>query len=92
MPDPLDYNVQIAGAFAAATKSVAAALFQIPNQPLKFSDDPLDKRRSEDAIIGNIFSDLFDYHQTWIGYFKVIPGGNGLTIPILILNGWFTCL
>ena len=53
MPDPLDYDVQIAGAFAAATKSVAAALFQIPNQPLKFSDDPLDKRRSEDAIIGN---------------------------------------
>ena len=33
-------------------KTIGAALFQIPNQSIRFASDPLNKARSEDGIIG----------------------------------------
>ena len=52
IPDPLGKDMLIAADFAVSTKTIGAALFQIPNQPIEFAGDPLGKRRSEDAIIG----------------------------------------
>ena len=37
--------------FSLATETIAAIVKQIPNQPLKFNDDPLQNKRSEDALI-----------------------------------------
>ena len=52
LPDPLGQDILVASEIACFTKSVGVALFQVPNQPLRFSDDPLHKRRREDEIIG----------------------------------------
>ena len=51
VPDALNYNMLIAADIAIQTKTIGAALFQIPNQSIRFSEDPLSKSRSEDAII-----------------------------------------
>ena len=51
VPDALNYNMLIAADIAIQTKTIGAALFQIPNQSIRFTDDPLNKGRSEDGII-----------------------------------------
>ena len=51
IPDPLDEWMLIAADFAVSARTIGAALFQVPNQPVEFAGDPLGKRRSEDAII-----------------------------------------
>ena len=38
--------------FKSTLKTIGAALFQIPNQSIRFAEDPLNKARSEDGIIG----------------------------------------
>merc|ERR1712130_1066230 len=50
-PDLSDYNMLVAGEIAAANGLVAAALFQIPNQPIVYAEDPDQSRRSEDSSI-----------------------------------------
>ena len=50
VPDALNYNILIAADIAIQTKTIGAALFQIPNQSIRFSEDPLNKGRSEDGI------------------------------------------
>jgi len=52
IPDALNYNLLIAADIALQTKTIGAALFQIPNQSIRFAEDPLNKARSEDGIIG----------------------------------------
>ena len=41
----------VAGAFAAGTGMVMGALFDVPNEHIIFKSDPLQKSRTEDAII-----------------------------------------
>ena len=48
----MNTDILIAADYAVSTRSIGSALFQVPNQPLEFSDDPLQKSRSEDGIIG----------------------------------------
>jgi PhoPQ-activated pathogenicity-related protein len=50
-PDKESVDMLLTTALCITTGSVTAALFQIPNQPIVFTDDPIQKRRSEDAII-----------------------------------------
>ena len=49
--DPKSEDVKVTAELAVLTKSITAALFQIPNAPIVFSEDPSQKNRTEDAII-----------------------------------------
>lgn len=51
VPSANDEDMVICAELAMGVGQVVGALFQIPNQPIVFSDDPLQKSRSEDAII-----------------------------------------
>eukprot|EP01034_Spumella_vulgaris_P036549 gene36549-45070_t len=44
-------DIILAAALATSTGCITGALFQIPNQHVKFSSDPIQKSRSEDAVI-----------------------------------------
>ena len=45
-------DVLLPAVLAQATGTVCATLFQVPNQPLVFSDDKTRARRSEDSLVG----------------------------------------
>ena len=45
-------DVLLPAVLAQATGTVGATLFQVPNQPLVFSDDKTRARRSEDSLVG----------------------------------------
>jgi PhoPQ-activated pathogenicity-related protein len=60
LPTNKDEDIVMSSALAMATGTVTAALFQIPNEHVTFSGDPLQKSRSEDAIIA----------YTWDHYLK----------------------
>jgi len=51
VPDETDSMLLFTGMLAATTKSIVGNLKQIPNQHLRFKDDPENKNREEDAII-----------------------------------------
>ena len=51
IPTATSYDMIVAGDFAVQTKTVGAALFQVPNQPIKFQYDPFNETRREDAIV-----------------------------------------
>jgi len=51
IPKPLDTDLLVTGDVAVQTKTIGAALFKVPNQPIEFPGDPLNKRRKEDGII-----------------------------------------
>jgi PhoPQ-activated pathogenicity-related protein len=46
---------------------VAAAVYQVPNQPLIFSSDPLQHRRSEDAILALSWHQYMEnFNPEWV--------------------------
>lgn len=51
LPHTKDEDITVAAAIATSIGVVTGCLFQIPNQKLIFRDDPIQKSRSEDAII-----------------------------------------
>lgn len=52
LPDPAgSEDILVTLAWALHSKTVAGVLFQIPNQHITFASDPIQKARSEDAII-----------------------------------------
>jgi PhoPQ-activated pathogenicity-related protein len=50
-PKSTDEDIIVSAALATSTKMVVGALFQIPDEHITFSSDPIQKSRSEDAII-----------------------------------------
>lgn len=46
-----DEDVKLCLSLALLDRIVCAVLFQVPNQPIVFPTDPLQKSRAEDAII-----------------------------------------
>ncbi|KAI6646252.1 hypothetical protein LOD99_9336 [Oopsacas minuta] len=50
-PTEKDEEVKMTLELALYTKLITATLKQIPNQPITFSEDPIKKRRTEDAMI-----------------------------------------
>ena len=50
-PDPQSEDIALAAALAMTTGTITGCLFQIPNEHIIFTADPLQKSRSEDAII-----------------------------------------
>jgi len=59
-PTADDEDVRIAAALAVGTGTITTVLFQIPNQHIRFSSDPLNKSRSEDAIIAYTWRHYLD--------------------------------
>lgn len=51
LPDPHSEDVALSAALAITTGTITGVLFQIPNEHIVFSSDPIQKSRSEDAII-----------------------------------------
>lgn len=51
VPDITSSDCLLTTVMAFATGTVTATLFQIPNEPIIFAEDPQQKSRSEDAII-----------------------------------------
>ncbi|CAE7854990.1 unnamed protein product, partial [Symbiodinium microadriaticum] len=51
LPTAKDEDVILAAELAMGTNMIMGSLFQIPNEHIIFSSDPLQKSRSEDAII-----------------------------------------
>ncbi|CAI8014093.1 Autocrine proliferation repressor protein A, partial [Geodia barretti] len=50
-PDITSEDCLLTTLMAVGTNTVTATLFQVPNQPIVFAEDPTKKSRSEDAII-----------------------------------------
>lgn len=44
-------DVKLCGSIAVTTGAVCTVLFQVPNEPFVFAEDPERRERSEDAII-----------------------------------------
>jgi PhoPQ-activated pathogenicity-related protein len=53
-------DIILASTMATRTGSITAAMFQIPNQPIVFHTDPIQKQRHEDAVVG----------YTWLEFFR----------------------
>ena len=51
LPKPTDEDILVSSYVAMDTRTVGAALFQVPNQHMIFTADPEQKHRSEDAVI-----------------------------------------
>lgn len=52
IPTQKSISVQMAGLIAVETNCVVTAIFQTPNQPLVFADDPSHKSRNQDSLLG----------------------------------------
>ena len=76
-PDRSDVFFIACQNIARDTGSICASLYQIPNEPLIFTQDPLQKSRSEDAIIAfgwNQFSKYpssDNYRYNWLTHFPM---------------------
>lgn len=51
LPQVTDEDMLVSGALAVGQGVIVGSLFQIPNAPIVFATDPLQKSRTEDAII-----------------------------------------
>jgi PhoPQ-activated pathogenicity-related protein len=73
-PVPTDEDIATTATLAMNTGTVSAALFQIPNEHIVFSSDPLQKSRTEDAIIAftwdHFLKDPSD--PTWLVRFPMV--------------------
>jgi PhoPQ-activated pathogenicity-related protein len=51
VPDPQSEDVALSAALAVTTGTITGVLFNIPNEHITFAADPIQKSRTEDAII-----------------------------------------
>mmetsp|Transcript_34025 Transcript_34025/g.43883 ORF Transcript_34025/g.43883 Transcript_34025/m.43883 type:complete len:532 (-) Transcript_34025:234-1829(-) len=73
-PSATDEDIVTTAALSMGTGTISAALFQIPNEHIVFSSDPIQKSRSEDAIIAftwdHFLKDSSD--PTWLVRFPMV--------------------
>eukprot|EP01031_Cornospumella_fuschlensis_P043603 gene43603-53318_t len=50
-PSLADEDISLSAALATAVGTVTGALFQVPNEHITFASDPIQKSRTEDAIV-----------------------------------------
>jgi PhoPQ-activated pathogenicity-related protein len=72
VPDVTSSDVDLMLLLAVETGTVTGSLFQVPNQPMYFSEDPLKKRRTEDAVIAFTWWH-FMYHPNEPDYLLRLP-------------------
>lgn len=70
VPKATDEDILVTSVLALETKSIAGALFQVPNAPIVFADDPEHKERSEDAIISFTWVQYMRHQNTpdWVAF------------------------
>jgi len=79
-PDLGDEYLLASTYVATHTNTIVCVLYNIPNEPLVFYNDPLQKSRSEDAIIAfgwNVFMQMYDsdpddnFRYQWLTHFPM---------------------
>jgi len=73
-PKATDEDIWVTIALAMTTKTVCAALFQIPNQHIIFAADPIQKSRSEDAVIAFTWDHFLSHpdQPEWLVRFPMV--------------------
>jgi PhoPQ-activated pathogenicity-related protein len=61
LPTRFNYNMLLASELAMGTGVITGCLFQVPNEKMVFTSDPLQKRRGEDAIIAFTWAHFLDH-------------------------------
>jgi PhoPQ-activated pathogenicity-related protein len=61
LPTRFNYNMLLASELAMGTGLITGCLFQVPNEKMVFSSDPIQKRRGEDAIIAFTWAHFLDH-------------------------------
>lgn len=65
-PDSLlDFDVLFSAFLAEGAKTITATLWQVPNQPLEFINDPVQppKHRGEDALVAMTWYNFINYYE-----------------------------
>lgn len=73
-PTGTDEDILVSAALAMNTGMVIGALFQVPNEHITFSSDPIQKSRSEDAIIAFTWQHYLDdtSNPEWLVRFPMV--------------------
>lgn len=73
-PSTKDEDILVSAALATATSTVTGVLFQIPNEHTTFASDPIQKSRTEDAIIAFTWAHFLDdpSNPEWLVRFPMV--------------------
>ena len=66
-------DVALPGTVAVATGTIGAVLFQVPNQPCTFADDPVHEERSEDSFCAYTWAHYMNTHPKSVEYVSLLP-------------------
>ena len=74
VPSATDEDIALVASLAMECNVIAASLFQIPNEHTTFASDPLQKSRSEDAIIAFTWDHFINYPKNaeWLLRFPMV--------------------
>lgn len=74
IPTASDEDIQVAASLAIGSGTITGTLFQIPNEHTTFQDDPIQKSRSEDAIIAYTWDHYINdpSDPTWLLRFPMV--------------------
>ncbi|CAH1257925.1 Hypp1928 [Branchiostoma lanceolatum] len=61
LPSHHDMSITATQMFAVSTGSIAVTVKQVPNEPILFKKDPLQKKRSEDSLLAYSWRHFLDY-------------------------------
>lgn len=71
VPSNSDEDTLVCASLATSSGTVCAVLYQVPNQPIVFAEDPLQMQRSEDAAVAFTWSQFARVHMNnpqWVLY------------------------
>jgi PhoPQ-activated pathogenicity-related protein len=74
LPSATDEDVLVCASLAVTVGTVCTVLFQIPNAPIVFAADPLQKARSEDAMVAFTWAQYMLHDRArpeWVAYFPM---------------------
>jgi len=73
-PSASDEDILVSAALACSVGSVTAVLFQVPNEHITFAADPIQKSRTEDAIIAYTWDHFLDdpSQPEWLVRFPMV--------------------
>lgn len=89
-PKALDEDVLVAVVLALESKTIVCTLFQIPNQSIKFKNDPDQKNRGEDALVGYSWLNFINhgYDKAAAKYIIMLPMTKSVTAAMTTVQQW----
>lgn len=89
-PKPLDEDVLVAAVLAVESNSIVCSLFQIPNQDIKFKNDPIHKNRGEDALVGYSWLNFINhgYDKAATKYIIMLPMAKAVSAAMTTVQQW----